>query len=82
MKIKWLLGAFLLAFTFAADCHSGRLDKNGGHNCSKKSKEKGLCSGYHYHRSGDMAHSKDAEKHKHLAEKSNKEKLSAETPTT
>ena len=29
--------------------HSGRTDKNGGHNCSAKSKQKGLCSGYHYH---------------------------------
>lgn len=30
--------------------HSGRTDANGGHNCSDKSKRKGLCSGYHYHR--------------------------------
>lgn len=30
--------------------HSGRTDANGGHNCSQKSQEKGLCSGYHYHR--------------------------------
>lgn len=30
--------------------HSGGLDKNGGHNCSEKSKKKGLCTGYHYHR--------------------------------
>ena len=30
--------------------HSGRTDKNGGHNCSEASKRKGLCSGYHYHR--------------------------------
>ena len=30
--------------------HSGRLDSNGGHNCSEKSKRKGLCTGYHYHR--------------------------------
>lgn len=29
--------------------HSGRTDKNGGHNCSAASIEKGLCSGYHYH---------------------------------
>mgnify|MGYP005644718713 CR=1 FL=1 len=29
---------------------SGRTDANGGHNCSDKSKRKGLCSGYHYHR--------------------------------
>ena len=30
--------------------HSGRTDSNGGHKCSDKSKQKGLCSGYHYHR--------------------------------
>jgi hypothetical protein len=30
--------------------HSGRTDANGGHNCSDNSKQKGLCSGYHYHR--------------------------------
>lgn len=29
--------------------HSGGLDKCGGHNCSEKSKQKGLCTGYHYH---------------------------------
>lgn len=27
MKTKWLLGSFLFVFTFAADGHSGRLDK-------------------------------------------------------
>ncbi|WP_232427778.1 YHYH domain-containing protein [Thermobacillus composti] len=27
----------------AANAHSGRLDANGGHNCSAKSKAKGLC---------------------------------------
>ena len=69
MKIKWFLGAFLFAFTFGADGHSDRLDKKGGHNCSKKSKEKGLCSGYHYHRAGDIAHSYDGKKHKHLTKK-------------
>lgn len=30
--------------------HSGGLDSRGGHNCSDKSKRKGLCTGYHYHR--------------------------------
>ncbi|MCL6603671.1 MAG: YHYH domain-containing protein [Paenibacillus sp.] len=33
----------------SAMAHSGRTDKKGGHNCSAKSKQKGLCSGYHYH---------------------------------
>lgn len=30
--------------------HGGGLDSSGGHNCSAKSKAKGLCSGYHKHR--------------------------------
>ena len=29
--------------------HSGRTDSSGGHNCSQKSIDKGLCYGYHYH---------------------------------
>lgn len=32
--------------------HPGKLDSNGGHNCSDASKKKGLCSGYHYHNGG------------------------------
>ena len=32
--------------------HSGRTDSSGGHNCSAKSKSKGLCTGYHYHNGG------------------------------
>ncbi|MFF2090002.1 YHYH domain-containing protein [Paenibacillus sp. NPDC058174] len=36
----------------AALAHSGRTDSNGGHNCSEKSKRKGLCTGYHYHNGG------------------------------
>ena len=39
--------SLLLASSAAA--HSGRTDAYGGHNCSQKSKEKGLCTGYHYH---------------------------------
>lgn len=51
----------MIAFIFAllspsvAFSHSGGLDKNGGHECSDKSKEKGLCSGYHYHRAEAVA---------------------------
>mgnify|MGYP001184214135 FL=1 len=29
--------------------HSGGLDSQCGHNCSEKSKRKGLCYAYHYH---------------------------------
>ncbi len=42
-----LIFASLNTNTFA---HSGRTDANGGHNCSEKSKKKGLCTGYHYHK--------------------------------
>ncbi|MHA7967616.1 stalk domain-containing protein [Paenibacillus sp. CAU 1782] len=42
----------MLLFTTVASAHSGRTDANGGHNCSQKSKDKGLCTGYHYHNSG------------------------------
>ncbi|GKS10266.1 MULTISPECIES: YHYH domain-containing protein [Paenibacillus] len=40
----------VMATSASAYAHPGRLDKNGGHNCSAKSKQKGLCSGYHYHK--------------------------------
>jgi len=35
-----------------SSAHSGRTDSSGGHNCSQKSINKGLCSGYHYHNGG------------------------------
>ncbi len=38
----------LVGVPSSAYAHPGRLDKNGGHNCSAKSKQKGLCTGYHY----------------------------------
>nr|WP_246628097.1 stalk domain-containing protein [Paenibacillus oenotherae] len=37
--------------------HSGRTDGNGGHNCSEKSRAKGLCTGYHYHNGGSGGNS-------------------------
>jgi len=50
---KLVLSLAMLTLFFAttsiADAHPGRLDSNGGHNCSEKSKAKGLCTGYHYH---------------------------------
>lgn len=52
---KLLLTALLLSFTSGqAIAHSGRTDANGGHNCSQKSIEKGLCTGYHYHNDGSL----------------------------
>jgi|TARA_B110000238_G_C15913614_1_gene347340 hypothetical protein len=50
IKIVVLLSLTLMASY--SNAHSGRTDSNGGHNCSQKSKDKGLCSGYHYHNSG------------------------------
>ncbi|WP_326152802.1 stalk domain-containing protein [Schinkia azotoformans] len=32
--------------------HPGKLDKNGGHNCTESAKAKGLCTEYHYHNEG------------------------------
>ncbi len=50
-KLVLFLAMVTLFFTTTsiADAHPGRLDSNGGHNCSEKSKAKGLCTGYHYH---------------------------------
>lgn len=50
-KLVLFLAMITLFFTTTsiADAHPGRLDSNGGHNCSEKSKAKGLCTGYHYH---------------------------------
>jgi len=57
--MKKSLGIILLFILFLlvvmptlTSAHSGRTDSNGGHNCSAKSKSKGLCSGYHYHNGG------------------------------
>jgi hypothetical protein len=41
--------AVLIGTSSSTYAHSGRTDKKGGHNCSAKSKQKGLCTGYHYH---------------------------------
>ena len=54
MKKILILMALLLfiPFTELAEAHSGRTDSSGGHNCSEKSKAKGLCTGYHSHNGG------------------------------
>jgi hypothetical protein len=44
--VLMLVVAFYASYSSA---HSGRTDSSGGHNCSQKSINKGLCSGYHYH---------------------------------
>lgn len=45
LSLFFLFGSFVYA-------HPGRTDSTGGHNCSEKSKAKGLCTGYHYHNGG------------------------------
>ncbi len=47
---KLLIIVLLFSLNTSVLAHSGRTDSNGGHNCSEKSKRKGLCSGYHYHK--------------------------------
>ena len=44
-----LVFAFIISINTTSYAHSGRTDQYGGHNCSLKSQQKGLCSGYHYH---------------------------------
>jgi len=62
MKKICILIAFLLFIPFngMVDAHSGRTDSSGGHNCSEKSKAKGLCSGYHSHNGGGDTSSSDS----------------------
>ncbi|QNF29646.1 YHYH domain-containing protein [Metabacillus elymi] len=54
MKRFTILLVLLSLFSFQniAEAHSGRTDSSGGHNCSDKSKAKGLCTGYHKHNGG------------------------------
>jgi hypothetical protein len=42
--------AVIVGSSSSVYAHSGRTDKNGGHNCSSKSIQKGLCTGYHFHK--------------------------------
>jgi hypothetical protein len=50
MKAKLtFITLFLVALSMPTSAHSGGTDSSGGHNCSQKSIDKGLCVGYHYH---------------------------------
>lgn len=51
---------FILSVS-TADAHSGRTDASGGHNCSQKSINKGLCTGYHNHNGGSSSGSVSAQ---------------------
>lgn len=57
LKLIALSLILCLSLASAASAHSGRTDADGGHNCSQKSKDKGLCTGYHYHNSGSSSKS-------------------------
>jgi hypothetical protein len=64
--MKKLIISALAIFVISSPAfsHSGRTDKNGGHNCSQKSIDKGLCTGYHYHNGKSYANdAKDHEGH-------------------
>lgn len=54
MKKLTVIILFIVFFSVGLDvyAHPGRTDSSGGHNCSEKSKAKGLCTGYHYHNGG------------------------------
>ncbi|KKK39976.1 hypothetical protein WQ57_01510 [Mesobacillus campisalis] len=56
-RIAILTLLFTFVFGTASFAHSGGKDANGGHNCSEKSKAKGLCTGYHYHNGGGTSDS-------------------------
>ena len=55
IRVCILLIACLFTFNSSTSAHSGRTDASGGHNCSSKSKAKGLCTGYHYHNGGSSS---------------------------
>jgi hypothetical protein len=56
-QIGLILLTFIVTLTLSQSvyAHSGRTDSSGGHNCSAKSIDKGLCSGYHYHNGGSSS---------------------------
>jgi hypothetical protein len=71
---KILIGLIaIVLLTSQASAHSGKTDKKGGHKCSQKSIDKGLCTGYHYHNGisfannakGHEDHKEHAHDHKH-----------------
>nr|WP_285855737.1 copper amine oxidase N-terminal domain-containing protein [Paenibacillus camelliae] len=63
----------------SALAHSGRTDSNGGHNCSNKSIQKGLCTGYHYHNSGKSSSSTNSTSTKSKATSSSKNKSTSKS---
>ena len=77
--IVMLLSLALFVPTTAA--HSGRTDANGGHKCSEKSINKGLCTGYHYH-SGPKSTSSSSSSTSSKSTKKNSSSTSSSKTTT
>ena len=53
---KLIFIVLLFTLNTSVLAHSGRTDANGGHNCSEKSKRKGLCTGYHNNKKPKAQH--------------------------
>ena len=76
---KVLIGLVaIILLTSQASAHSGRTDKNGGHKCSQKSIDKGLCTEYHYHNGQPFANNakghEDHKEHSHAHKHEDKSK--------
>ena len=74
-----ILSIVLLVPTTAA--HSGRTDAKGGHNCSAKSKSKGLCTGYHYHSGSSSTTSGSSSSSNSSTKKNNSSSNTSKSPT-
>lgn len=64
LKVISIIVALVVSVLFSTNvfAHQGRLDSNGGHNCSEKSQAEGFCDGYHYHDFKDVVDSYWAKK--------------------
>ncbi|MGI2296985.1 stalk domain-containing protein [Paenibacillus sp. GXUN7292] len=81
-KVVSFIVVILLAFATTASAHSGRTDANGGHNCSEKSKAKGLCTGYHYHNSGKDSDSSKSSNSKSSSSSSSSKSSNSKSTTS
>jgi len=70
LMVTALIVSLIFSMASVASAHSGRTDSSGGHNCSQKSKSKGLCSGYHYHNGGSSSSNSSSSSSKSSSAKS------------
>ena len=82
MKAKLCLLFSILILSGPAFPHSGKTDSNGGHNCSEKSKKKGLCSGYHYHGNSMASTDLESAKHQHAKAETKVDSTQAKSPVS